>query len=233
MKNFIFALFRPVKTFSEVKVTGKFSVMSLIIILFLMLINLILLSPITEKVVYMTYLSMSIPESQLDTMVQIAHKMRYLQIAGAIIQYVFMFFLYSFILYITVRIAKNRIGYKSALQLIVYSYFIVAIGDLTNTILLYARGLDAIANIYENSLIGLNLLTSVEQVGVTLYTFLCYFTPFQLIFVILLSIGLREFLEVKYIKTLTISVLFWLITISIPTLSIYFSNLAIEKYELI
>ncbi|GHS95678.1 hypothetical protein AGMMS50276_12220 [Synergistales bacterium] len=229
MNTFFLALFRPVKTFNEVKATGKFSTMSLIIVLFLMLVNLILMIPITAKVTSITFSSMSLPENRLDMMTQVTHKMRYLQVAGSEILYVIMFLFYALLLYLFVRIAKDKLNYKSALQLIVYSYFIVTVGDLINTALLYARGLDAITNMYETSLTGLNLLTSAEQVGAPLYTFLGYFTPFQFVFVFLLSIGLKVFTETKYIKSLTISILFWLITILIPTLSVYYSQLAVAK----
>jgi hypothetical protein len=229
MNTFFLALFRPVKTFGELKMAGKFSTMSLIVLLFLMLLNLILMIPVTEKATSITFSSMSLPENQIDTMLQVVHKMRYLQVAGSTILYLIMFLFYALLLYVFVRIAKNKLTYKNALQLIVCSYFIVTIGDLLNTALLYAHGLDAITNIYETSWIGLNLLTSVEQVGATFYTFLSYFTPFQLAFVVLLSIGLKVFTDAKYLKALVITVLFWLITISIPTLSIYFSELTMAN----
>jgi hypothetical protein len=229
MNTLFLALFRPVKTFNEVKATGKFSTISLVIVLFLMLVNLILMIPVTEKIASITLSTISLPENQLDMATQVAHKMRYLQVAGSEILYVIMFLSYALLLYLLVRIAKDKLKYKSALQLIIYTYFIVTVGDLLNTALLYVRGLDAITNMYETSLIGLNLLTSVEQVGATLYTFIGYFTPFQLTFVFLLSIGLKVFTEVKYTKSLIISILFWLITILIPTLSVYFSQIAVAN----
>jgi hypothetical protein len=229
MNTFFLALFRPIKAFGEVKTAGKFSAMSFIVVLFLMLVNLILMIPITEKVVSITYSALSLPENQVEMMTQVIHKMRYLQVVGSEITYIIMLLFYALLLYLFVRMAKDKLKYKKALQLIVYSYFIVPAGDLVNTAILYARGLDAITNIYETSWIGLNLLTSTEQAGAMLYTFLSYFTPFQLAFVVLLSIGLKVFTEVKYAKALTITVLFWLITILIPTLSVYFSQLAVAK----
>lgn len=229
MKTFFLALIHPTKAFRKVKASGTFSTMSLIVVLFLMLVNLILMIPINEKITTITFSSMPLPENQLDTMIQVTHKMRYLQVAGVEILYVIMFLFYAILLYLLVRMTKNRLVYKSALQLIIYSYFIVTVGDLVNTTLLYMRGLDAITNIYENSLIGLNLLTSADQVGVTFYTFLCYFTPFQLIFIILLSIGVKVVTEIKYVKSLIITVLFWFVIVLIPTLSVYFSQRTIEQ----
>ncbi len=228
MNTFFLTLLNPSKAFNQLK-TEPFSAMSLIMILILMLLNLILMIPVTEKITSITFSSMSLAENQMDTMIQVAHKMRYLQVFGTTILYLVMFLFYALLLYVFVRVAKDKLAYKSALQLIVYSYFIAVIGDLINTGLLYARGLDAITNTYENSLVGLNLLTSVEQVGATLYTFLSSFTPFQLWFVVLLSIGLKIFTNMKPIKSIIISVLVWLMIILIPTLSVYFSQLAVAK----
>jgi hypothetical protein len=233
MRTFFFVLFRPEKAFNALKTNDKFSIMSFVIILFLILVNLILMIPISEKITSIMVSSLSLPENQLDMMIQVAHKMRYLQVASSEILYIIMYLFYALLLYLFVRIVKEKMEYKKTLQLIVYSYFIVAIGDLVNTALLYMRGLDAIKNVYEASLTGLNLLTSVKQAGTTLYTFLSYFTPFQLIFVILLSIGLKIFTNVKYAKALMISILFWLIAILIPAMSVYFSEFSVAKSGII
>ena len=229
MNTFFLALFRPEKTFYALKTEEKFSAMSLIILLLLILVNLILTIPITAKITEITFSSMSLPENQIETMTQITYKMRYLQVIGLGILYLIMLLFYALLLYIFVLILKDRLAYKSALQLIVYSYFIVAVGDLVNTALIYLRGVDSIKSMYDTSLVGINLLTSVEKVGPVWYAFLSYFTPFQLWFVILLSIGLKIFTGMKYIKSVIISVLFWLITILIPVLSVYFSELTIAK----
>jgi hypothetical protein len=233
MKTFILVLFHPVKTFVELKTADKFSKMSLIILLFLIFLNLILMIPFTEKIVFMTYSSIDLPENQQETMMQIVHKMRYLQIVGTVILDFIMFLFYALLLCVLIRLVKAKLTYKSALQLIVYSYFIAVVGDLTNTVLLYVRGLDDIQNMYDTSLLGLNMLTSVEKVGATFYVFLSCFTPFQLIFVFILSIGLKVFIDAKYVKTLIIAILLWLTTTLIPTLSVYFSELSATNSEII
>jgi hypothetical protein len=229
MKTFFLVLVHPIRAFREIKAIGEFSTMSLIVVLFLMLINSILMIPINEKITSTTFSSMPIADNQMDMMMQVTHKMRYLQVVGAEVLYIIMFLFYAILLCLLVWVAKDKLAYKNALQLIIYSYFIVAIGDLVNIALLYMRGLDAITNLYENSLIGLNMFTSIEQAGATFYSFLIYFTPFQLIFIILLSLGLKVYTEMKYVKSMIIIVLFWLVVVLIPTLSVYFSQLAIER----
>jgi hypothetical protein len=188
MNTFFLALFRPEKAFFALKTEEKFPAISLIVILLLMLANLILLIPVTAKITAITFSSMSLPENQIETITQIMHKMRYLQVAGSGVLYLILFFFYALLLFLSVRISKSKLTYKKALQIIIYSYFIVVVGDLANTALIYLRGVDSIKNMYDTSLIGVNLLTSVKQVGPVWNTFLSYITPFQLWFVVLLSI---------------------------------------------
>ena len=230
MNTLFLALFRPVKAFSKLK-TEAFSAFSWVIVLLLMLVNLILNIPVGEKILQITVSEMSLTQYQLDTMAQVAYKMRYLQIAGTLILYIIMFLCYALLLNLLVYLAKakDKLFYKKALQLLVCCYLIVTIGDLVNTTFIYIRGLDAINSLYEISLTGLNLLTSVEQIGAVGYSFLSYINPFQLWFVVLLSVGLGIFTDMKRMKTIIISVLFWLITIMIPVLFVYFSQATLAK----
>lgn len=228
MNTMFLTIFRPIKAFNQQK-TEPFSVMSLVVVLFLMLVNLILMIPINEKILQLTVSSMSLPQDQLDTMVAVAHKMRYLQVIGMVIMYLVMFVFYAFLLYLIVRISKISLNYKKVLQLLICCYLIITIGDLVNTTLVHVQGLYAIKNMYDIFLTGLNLLTSVEQIGVTGYVFLSYINPFQLYFVVLLSIGLKIIAEIQYTKSLVVCVVFWLITILIPVLSAYFSELTMAR----
>jgi hypothetical protein len=232
MNTLFSALFCPVKAFNQLK-TESFSAMSLVIILLLMFANLILMMPVGEKIMQLTMSSMPLNPDQTSMAVELAQKMRYLQIAGTTIMYVVMFLLYALVLKLFVHVSKSRIEYKKIFQLIVGCYLIIAIGDLVNTALLHIRGIDAITNMYDTALTGLNLLTSTENIGVTGYTFLGYINPFQLWFVVLLSIGLKIFADIKPIKAIVISLLFWLITIMLPVLSVYFSQLAMAKTGMI
>jgi len=229
MNTFFLALFQPIKTFGELKTSDKSSAMSLIALLFLMLLNLILMIPVTEKVLQITLSSMPLNPNQTSMTIEIAHKMRYLQIVGVIIMYFVMILFYALVFYLSVYIAKDRLSYKKALQLIVYSYFIVVIGDLANTALLHLRGLDAITNMHDIYITGFNMLTSIEQIGATGYVFLSCINPFQLWFVVLLSIGLRIFTDMKPVKAIIICVMFWLITTLFPVLSVYFSESTFAK----
>lgn len=229
MDTLFTTLFRPFKSFREMKVAGRFPVMSLIVLLFLVLLNHILMIPVMEKITSLTFSTMSVTESQRETMTQVVHKMRYLQVAGTLIMYTISIFLYALLLYAIVYFARERLKYKEALLLITFSSFIIVLGDLINTGILYIRGIEEIKSTYEITFTGINMFVSVEEVGATLYTFLSCINPFQIAYIILLSIGLKVFTEAKYVKVILISLLIWTITILIPTLSVYFSELTLTK----
>jgi hypothetical protein len=213
--------------FNNLKTADRFSTMSLIVLLLTVILNMILTVPVGEKIMMQTVSSMSAEENQIDTVLQFAHKIRYLQMAGHIIIYVAMLLFYAFLLYSAIRISKGRLSYKITLQLIVYAFFSIIAGDLINTGLIYARGLDTIQNAYETSLVGLNVFTSVKQVGVISYTLLTRLNPFQFGYVCLLSIGLKHILGITYLRSATIVVLFWLTTVILSLFTVYLSQLAV------
>jgi len=226
MNTLFLTLFRPVKAFNLLK-AEQFSAINFVLVLTLMMVNLILLIPVSEKILQITVSTMSMPQNQVDTMLQVAHKMRYLQIAGSGILYLVMFFFYALILYLIVLITREKLNYKKALQLLITCFLIIPIGDLINTVFVYMRGVDNITHLYDMYLTGLNLLISFEQIGTIEYVFLSYINPFQLWFAVLLSIGLKIFTEMKMTKALMIGVVFWLITVLFPVLSVFLSQTAV------
>jgi len=229
MNTILLSLFRPGRAFGELKQESKFPSMALIVLLLLVAVNLILLIPVMSKVTALTLSNASMPEAQLDRALEVVHKLRYLQVVGGVFSSAVTLFLYALLLYIITLIAKPALTYVQSFILIVYGYFAVAIGELINTGLLYIRGLDVITNPFEIALTGLNLLTNMEQAGAAGYTFLSMISPFQLWFVIILSIGIKAFKDIKYAKALLICILFWLVTVIYPVVMVLFSEAVMQR----
>ena len=83
--NLIFqTLFNPVSAFNELKRENKFPGITLVILLLLSAVNLILMIPITSKVMSITMSSMPLPESQLEATMAMMHKLRYLMVIGGV-----------------------------------------------------------------------------------------------------------------------------------------------------
>jgi hypothetical protein len=176
-----------------------------------------LLIPVTAKIIRITL--SSLPDEQRSLALEISDKMRYLQAFGNVLVTLITILIYSFILWILTLLAKPSLTFIKSFRLIIYSYFVLVIGDFINSGLLYIRGLDKITTTYDISLTGLNVFTSLEKSGVGLYQFLSYVNPFQVWFVILVSIGLSIFTDSKYIKSLIICFIFWILTLIYPVCS--------------
>ena len=230
--NILQIIFNPVRAFNEIKQENKFPAMALIILLLLITVNLILMVPITSKVTIAMMSTMPIPESQLDTTMAMMHKLRYLMVIGGVFSTAIMLFIYALIFYIMTVVAKPALEYMKAFTIIVYGYFAILIGELINTGLLYMRGLDKITGPFDAMLTGLNLFTSVEKTGFAIYTLLSLINPFQIWFIVLLSIGLKVFADIKYTKSLLICFIFWLILLIYPVASAFFTEMAMNKVGL-
>ena len=228
--NLIFkALFSPVSAFNDIKRENKFPGLALVILLLLIAVNLILMVPITSKATAAMMSTMPIPEAQLDAMLSMTHKLRYLMVIGGVFTMVIMLFIQALIIYIITVIAKPAISYMKVFTLFVYSYFALLIGDFTNTVILYMRGLDKITSPYELSFTGLNVLTTLEESGAAIYALLILINPFYIWFVALLSIGLKVFADIKYTKAFIISIIFWLIIVIYNVASAVFAEMTMSK----
>ena len=231
MNNLFKMIYQPVTAFQALKNTEKFPFLSLIVLLIITIINNILLLPITIKMQEITISSMAMPlsDEQMNMSMQLLYKLRYLQVLGALFSYVFMSVVYTLIIWIFTKIAKEHLSFQKALELIIYCSFALALGSLTTTVLLHVRGVENIDNIFEISLIGLNVLTSTESVGLVVYSLLAFINPFYLWFVVLLTIGLASLTDMKMSKAGLLSLLFCFILVAFSISSVYFSQVFMKS----
>jgi len=231
MNTILKILYMPVQAFRELKNSEKFPFMSLVFLLIIVIINNILMIPVTTKVTELTFSSMSVPisDEQIETSMNLLYKLRYIQVAGALFSYIFMLVIYTLIIWIFTKIAKQTLSFQKTFELIIHCCFVLTIGALVNVFVLYFRGIENIENMYEISLTGLNLLTSTDSVGVTFYTFLSLINPFYVWFLVLLTIGLAILTDMKYVKAFIISFIFWILIIAFPVATIFFSQALLQK----
>jgi len=140
--------------------------------------------------------------------------------------YAIILFLQALILFVIALLFKAQLNYTKALRLIIYCFIVLVIGDLVNTALIYFKGIDMIENMYSVMLTGANVLTTVEKAGVALYVFLSYINPFQIWFVVLLTIGIKIFTDFAWGKSFVICIIFWLIITLFPVTTTTISQIA-------
>jgi len=234
MDTLLKVIYSPVRAFQELKNIEKFPLMSLIVLLIFVVINNILMIPVNVKIMDLTFSSIQIPfndeqTKQADSIMQMMHKLRYLQALLAVFTYLFSLVVYTLIVWVLTKIAKQSLSFQKAFELMIHCCFVLSIGTLVNTFILYGQGIENINNIYEISLTGLNLLTSTEQVGVTFYTFLTLINPFYIWFLVVLTLGLAKLADVKISKAFVLCFLFWIMIIAFPVIMIYFSQQVMQR----
>ena len=232
MDTLLNIIVNPVKAFKQLKTEEKFPIMAFLVLLRLVLIHLILMTPVSAKLSDIVLSGMSIPEKQKDMAIEVTHKLRYLSMIGGFIMYAVILFLQALVLFVIALIFKAQLNYTKTLRLIIYCFIVLVIGDLVNTALIYFKGIDTIENMYSVTLTGANVLTSVEKAGVALYTFLAYINPFQLWFVVLLTIGIKIFTDFGWGKSFAICIIFWLIITLFPVASATISQIAMARQGL-
>ena len=234
MDTLITIIYKPLRAFRELKSSEKFPFMSLVVLLIVVVITNILMIPVNAKVFELTFSSIQIPlneaqSKQMENMMQIMHKLRYLIAMGSVFTYLFTLVAYTLIIWILTKIMKQSLSFQKAFELIIHCCFVLAIGDLVSAFILYGQGIENIKSMYEISLTGLNLLTSVEQVGATFYIFLTLINPFQVWFLVLLTVGLAILADLKFSKAFITCFILWVILIAFPVVTIYFSQLFMQK----
>jgi hypothetical protein len=235
MDTLLKMIYNPVAAFRKLKSREKFPVMSLILLLIIVIISNILLIPINLKVTELSFTTMSLPisDEQIETMLQMMHKIRYLTTLGAVFTYIVMLVIYTLIIWILTKIAKPALSFRKTFELMIHCFIVVVIGTLVNTFILYYQGIENINNMFEIARTGLNVLTSVADSGIVWYTLLSLIDPFYVWLVVLLTIGLVVLANMKSIKAFIISLIFWTIIIAYSVISVYFSYALLQSKGLI
>ena len=235
MNTLLQIFYRPKAAFQALKDSEKFPTMSLIFLLIIVTINNILMIPVTTKVSELTLstMAMQIGEDQMEYASLLLYKMRYLTVIFGIFSYGIMLLIYTLLIWIISKISKCTLSFQKTFELMIHCCFVIAIGSLINTLLLYGQGIENIDSIYKVSLTGLNLLTTPESVGVTLYTFLTLINPFQIWFLFLLTVGAAVLADIKYSKAYIISFILWAIITLYPVVMIYISQTLLQSKGLI
>jgi hypothetical protein len=216
----------PTRAFGQLKKESRFPALTLTVLLLVAAASLVIQLPVTMKTLRFTL--SSLPDNQMEMAFDVTYKLRYLLLLWSIIEVAITLFLYAFLLYIITMVAKSPLTYIQSFTLILYSFSALLTGSLANTGLLYLRGLDKIEHTYDISLTGLNLMTTLDDAGAALYQFLSLMNPFQLWFILLLSIGLKVFTDIKYTKALIICLIFWVITTIYPVCAAFLAETALK-----
>lgn len=233
MKEFFLILFQPKSCFESLKTTSFPWGKGLLFLLFIVIINSILSFPIGKAVMNHSDIFSRMPADKAEMMKAMQEKMKYLGLFTVSILFVIKMFFYSLVLWLLSFFCKKEVKFISILSIIIVTSFVIVLGDIVNTMIIYFQGTDKVISEYTVHKSGLNILFDVSNIGAVFYTLLTYINPFQIWFIVLLIIGLKNLVGIKITNGAVITLLFWLITIAIPTLMVYMAEMAKSKMGVI
>jgi hypothetical protein len=165
------------------------------------------------------------PAESIAMMKATHEKMKFVGVVTSSIFFIIKMFFYSLVLWLLTFMGKKDIKYIQILSLFVIAFFIVILGDIANTAIIYFQGIDKITSEYSIYKTGLNILFDVKSIGPVIYSMFTYINPFQIWFIVLLIIGLNRLFEIEISKATLIILIFWLITVAIPVTVVYFTEI--------
>lgn len=233
MKEFILILFNPKGCFRILKITPFSWGKGMIILLFLVIINSILSLPIGKAVMNHSDFFSKMPDESVTMLKATQEKMKFVGLFTSSLFFVIKMFFYSLILWLLSFLGKKDILFIQILSLFIISYFIVILGDIINTGIIYYQGIDEVTTGYSIYKTGFNLFFNVKSIGPIMYSILTYINPFQLWFIFLLITGLNNLVEIKVSKATAIILIFWIITVALPVFFIYLSEIGKSKAALL
>lgn len=214
MNDIISIIFKPSKEFQSVAENKVSWIILFIALLLLTLINAILSFPVAEQLLKHSPVLAKLPPEQADLMKNFSQKMQYVGLIGAAFMFIAKILAFALLVYGGVYVFKGKIKFEQALTIVLLVNFIVVLGDLANTGILFATGIGNIHTQFDAYKTGLNILTSENKTGPGLYTFLAYINPFQVWYVLLLILGIRTVTGMSKSSSASVALIIWLLTIS-------------------
>lgn len=199
--------------YAKVAGLNKFPVALFFCLLLLMVFNTILSIPITQRVSEVMFSSMNLPIEQMDMMAAMAEKINYISIVTTLFTGSVYIFFSTLILHLLCKIFHVAITYWSVMTIFIVAALFSTIDEIINTVITLIKGLEQIGSQYDLYHTGLNILTSVEKIGIAGYMFLSHINILQLLFVIALTIGLKIVGHISKRKAAIIAIIFWLLLI--------------------
>lgn len=233
MKEFVLILANPKSCFENFKTTQFSLGKGLFLLILLIIINNILLFPINTAVTNHSEFLSKMSADKVEMMKAMQEKMKYISLFTSALFFIIKMFFYTLIVWVLSIISKKAVPFLQLLSLVVISFFVVVLGDIVNTGILYSHGIGKITSEYDIHKTGLNLFFNIKNTGPVLFTALSYINPFQIWFAVLLILGLKGVAKIPIKDAIIITIIFLVITITIPVLGVYLSEIVKHKSGLI
>lgn len=212
-QNIADILAEPSAAFARLKSEPKWGLAIVIFCLFSVGIASVMF-PFTEQMIHQKMAEEGVPSEQMDISITVA---RIATPIGALVAPVIWFLVISAILTLAARLlgVNDALKFKHIYAAVVHTSLISLLIGLANTALLVVlRNVEDIKSAADMKMIpGLHLLLGPIE-NVKLLTFLSYFNPLSLWYLVVVAIGIRVFADTDKTKAGLGAIIIWLLSIA-------------------
>ena len=212
-QNIADILAEPSAAFTRLKSEPKWGLAIVIFCLFSVGIASVMF-PFTEQMIHQKMTEEGVPSEQMDISITVA---RIATPIGALVAPVIWFLVISAILTLAARLlgVNDALKFKHIYAAVVHTSLISLLIGLANTALLVVlRNVEDIKSAADMKMIpGLHLLLGPIE-NVKLLTFLSYFNPLSLWYLVVVAIGIRVFADTDKAKAGLGAIIIWLLSIA-------------------
>ena len=212
-QNIADILAEPSAAFTRLKSEPKWGLAIVIFCLFSVGIASVMF-PFTEQMIHQKMTEEGVPSEQMDISITVA---RIATPIGALVAPVIWFLVISAILTLAARLlgVNDALKFKHIYAAVVHTSLISLLIGLANTALLVVlRNVEDIKSAADMKMIpGLHLLLGPIE-NVKLLTFLSYFNPLSLWYLVVVAIGIRVFADTDKTKACIGAIIIWLLSIA-------------------
>ncbi len=142
--------------YSKIGESNKFPAALFFCLILLMIFNAILNIPISQRVSEIMFSSMNFPDEQMDMMVGMMEKMRYISIVTTLFTGSIYIFIGTLILYLLSKMFHATTTYWKTMTIFLVSALFSTIDDIINAAVTLTKGLEQIGSQYDLYHTGLN-----------------------------------------------------------------------------
>jgi hypothetical protein len=206
--NIINAFYKPDSAFTEIKNRATW-VQSFIILSIVSIVVAYFMLPVSQILLANMPATKNLTAEQIEAARAASAKFQYFGLIAVPIGLVFGIAFTSLLIYLGVLACKCKVHFVKIFSLITTASVFTVLGSVVNVVVLYLRGLDAIKGAGDMSVIGLNMLFKVEDLGLPMYQFLAGINIFELGYALFVIFGLSKIADLKIGKSVAVFIFSW------------------------
>jgi hypothetical protein len=208
--DFITVLFSPSTTLSRLKKQPEWQ-LSFVVMCVLVAVHAWLQIPILKQITELQ--SQGLTEEQSEQMKIFYEIFNYLMVIAAPITLIITLTLSSGYVHVMGIFFGGETKYQNVFAAIVNIHIVKVLAEYLVLLILYMRGIEKVKNYDDLYVLGMNVFFNVKTIGKIPYIILSQITVFEIIYLILLTIGISTLFNLTRMKSAIIASSLWVVAL--------------------